>query len=268
MRNIREMLRLRWECGLTVNKIHECLGAARSTVDDYLRRAKAAGLSWPVPAELDDAAIELLLFPAASGKTNKEVPQPDCIYIQNELRRKGVTLSLLWQEYRQQYPNGYGYSQFTHIYRDWCKTIDLVMRQEHKSGEKLFSDFAGATLPIINRLTGEINAAHIFIAALGASGYTYAEAFLSEDTESWCTGHANAFNFFGGAPSVLVPDNPKTTVIKPCRYEPDINPNFNHMAAHYGCVVIPARVRHPKDKALAELSVNLVTRWIVAVFRN
>lgn len=268
MRNVREMLRLHFACGLSVNKIHECLGAARSTIDDYLRRAKAAGLSWPVPENLDDKAIELLLFPSASGRVNKNVPQPDCVYIHKELRRKGVTLSLLWQEYRQEQSNGYGYSQFTNIYRDWCKTLDLVMRQEHKAGEKLFSDFAGGTIPVTNRITGEVEKAHIFVAALGASGYTYAEAFFSEETVAWCLGHAHAFRYLGGSPLVLVPDNPKTTVSKACRYEPDINPNFNYMASYYGCVVIPARVRHPKDKSKVELAVGLATRWILAALRN
>jgi len=267
MRNVREILRLHFACGLSVNKIHECLGAARSTIDDYLRRSKAAGLSWPLPEDLDDRGIELLLFPSASVKTSKNT-QPDCVYINKELKRKGVTLSLLWQEYRQENSNGYGYSQFTQIYRDWSKTLDLVMRQEHKAGEKLFSDFAGTTVQITDRVTGEVKDAHIFVAALGASGYTYAEAFFSEDTVSWCLGHAHTFRFLGGAPLVLVPDNPKTTVSKACRYEPDINPNFHYMASHYGCVVIPARVRHPKDKSKVELSVGLATRWIVAALRN
>jgi transposase len=263
MRNIREILRLSWECRLSQMQIHQSTGVARSTIGEYVGRAKAAGLSWPLPEELDDEAMEHLLFPSVS-KPLSNYTEPDCNYIHQELRRKGQTIMGLWQEYKQDNPKGYQYSAFCTFYRRWKLTIDLVMRQKHRAGQKVFSDFAGGTLWITNKKTGEVRQAHIFVAALGASSYTYAEAFMSEDTQAWCMGHVHAFNYFGGAPEVIVPDNPKTTIAKPCRYEAEVNPQFIHMARHYGCAVIPARVRHPRDKAKVESAVNVVTKWILA----
>ena len=269
MRKIREILRLYFNCKLSVNKIHESIGVARSTIDDHLRRAKAEGLSWPLPNELDDDGLEKMLFPSASGcYGNDNIPMPDFAYLHDELRKKGVTLSLLWQEYKQQYQDGYQYSQFTQLYREWTKTLDVTMRLQHKAGEKTFSDFAGTKLKVTDRHTGEMLPAYLFVTSLGGSSYTYAEAFWSEDTQAWCMGHAHAFTFFGGACAVIVPDNPKTTVTRTCRYEPDMNPDFNHMSEYFGCVVIPARVRHPRDKAIVESGVGMATRWIIAALRN
>lgn len=269
MRKIREILRLYFDCGLSVNKIHESIGVARSTIDDHLRRAKAEGLSWPLPEGLEDEGLEQKLFPSASGCFGSaNMPMPDFSYMRDELSKKGVTLSLLWQEYKQQHPDGYQYSQFTQFYRDWKKSLDVTMRMEHKAGEKVFSDFAGTKLKVTDRHTGEVLPAHLFVTALGASSYTYAEAFWSEDTQAWCMGQAQGFKYFGGTVKVIVPDNPKTAVTRACRYEPDMNPDFNHMAEHFGCVVIPARVRHPQDKAVVESGVGMVTRWIIAALRN
>jgi transposase len=263
---IREVLRLHHSCGVSQKKISKSLGCARSTVAEYLKRAQEAGLSWPLPVELDDEELlEKHLFAPAPEKTR---PQPDCNYIYTELKRKGVTLDLLWQEYKAVHPDGYQITQFCEIYRQWRKTIDLVMRQEHKAGHKAFSDFAGTTLPIVDAGTGEVRFAHLFVCALGASSYTFARLFWNETSESWCNGHALAFSFFHGCPDIVVPDNPKPVITKACPYEPDVNPSFAQMAAHFDVVVIPARVRKPKDKAVVEAAVGVATRWILAALRN
>lgn len=266
MRMIRELLRLHHSCGASQNKISKAIGCARSTVSEYLKRAQDAGLSWPLPPELDDE--ELLERHLFSPPAEKMRPQPDCNYMHQELKKKGVTLELLWQEYKEVHPDGYQITQFCEIYRQWRKTIDLVMRQDHKAGQKAFSDFAGTTLPIVDATTGEVTFAHLFVCALGASSYTFARLFWNETSESWCNGHALAFSFFQGCPEIVVPDNPKPVITKACRYEPEINPSFSQMAAHFDVVVIPARVKHPKDKAVVESAVGVATRWILAALRN
>jgi transposase len=185
-----------------------------------------------------------------------------------KLKQKGMTLALLWERYKWANPDGYQYSQYCELYRQWLRAVDVVMRQDHRAGERLFSDFAGSTLSVINPHTGEVSPAHIFVCALGASSYTYAEAFWSENSEAWCTGHANAFRYYGGAVEIIVPDNPKPVVGKACPYEPDMHPDFLHMATHFGAVVIPTRVRKPRDKAKAEAAVRVATMWIIAVLRE
>jgi transposase len=179
-----------------------------------------------------------------------------------------VTLTLLWEEYRSQHPGGYQYSRFCDLYRDWCGQLTTSMRQIHKAGEKMFVDYAGHTLPIVDRSTGEIREAQIFVAVLGASSYTFAEATWSQALADWIGSHTRALSFFGGVPQIIVPDNLKSGVNKPCRYEPDLNPTYNDLALHYGTAVIPARVRKPKDKAKAEVAVQVVERWILARLRN
>lgn len=266
MRMIREILRLFHQNGLSRKKISRSLGCARSSVADYLNRAQQAGLSWPLPPELDDEELlEKHLF-APSAEPAR--PQPDCEYIHQELKKKGVTLQLLWQEYKEEHPNGYQISQFSDIYRQWRKKLDVSMRIDHKAGEKAFSDFAGTTLPIVNPATGEVTYAHLFLCTLGASSYTFARLFWNETSESWCNGHALAFEYFHGCPEIVVPDNPKPVITKACPYEPDVNPSFAQMAAHFGVTIIPARVRHPKDKAAVESAVGHATRVILAVLRN
>lgn len=265
MRMIRELLRLHHSCGASQNRISKALGCARSTVSEYLKRSQEAGLSWPLPSELDEEQLEKLLFPMPPDTVR---PQPDCNYIHQELKKKGVTLELLWQEYKELHPDGYQSTQFCEIYRQWRKSIDLVMRQDHKAGHKVFSDFAGTTLPIVNPNTGEVSFAHLFVCALGASSYTFAHLFWNETSESWCNGHALAFTYFQGCPEIVVPDNPKPVVSKACPYEPDINPSFAQMAAHFNVIVIPARVRKPKDKAVVESAVGVATRWILAALRH
>lgn len=268
MRRIRETLRLFWGCGMSQNKIHESCSISRWTVGEYISRARAAGLSWPLPKDLDDAALEKLLFPPKPVISKGQRGIPDWNYIDQQLCHKGVTLRLLWEEYIEQNPKGYQRSRFCDLYHEWRKKIDYSMRQEHKAGERTFVDFAGKTMPIVNPKTGEVRQAHIFVAALGASSYTFAKAFPSEDLHSWIRGCVGAFEYFGGVTELLIPDNPKAAVTKPCRYEPGLNATFLDMAQHYGVAVLPARVRHPKDKAKVELSVALVTRWILAALRN
>jgi transposase len=263
---IREILRLYYHRGLSQKKISTALGCARSSVGEYIRRARTAGLSWPLPAELDDE--DLLEKHIFGPPPEKQKAQPDCASIHIELKRKGVTLELLWHEYKELNPDGYQQTQFCNIYRNWRKTAGLVMRQEHKAGQKAFSDFAGTTLPITNPGTGEVTQAHLFVCALGASSYTYARLFSNETSESWCNGHAYAFSFFQGCPEIVVPDNPRPVVTKASPYEPDVNPSFAQMANHFDVAVIPARVRKPKDKAVVEAAVGLATRWILAALRN
>lgn len=267
MRMIKEVLRLHYSCGLSQKKISKALGCSHGTAAEYIHRAKAAGLTWPLPDELDDTQLERRLYPPAA-KNNSARQQPDCGRIREELKIKGVTLVQLWAEYREDYPDGYGLTQFCDIYRLFDKTMNLSMRQMHKAGHKAFSDFAGKTQRIVDPHTGEVEMAHLFVCTLGASSFTFAELFADETTESWCNGQARAFQYFDGVTEILVPDNPKPVVTKACPYEPDVNPTFAQMAAHFDVAVIPARVRKPKDKAKVEAAVGLATRWILAVLRH
>ena len=268
MRKIREVLRLKWECGLTNRAIARSCSISHSTVGEYVRRAKEAGLDWPLPADLDEDKLFGLLFPQPSRPSSRVIPCPDWSLAHAELRKKSVTLRLLWVEYREAHPDGYGYSQFCALYRQWAKRLNPSMRLSHNGGEKVFVDYAGQTLPIVNPQTGEIRQAQIFIGVLGASNYTYAEAHWSQDLPNWTAAHVRMFAFFGGVPEIVVPDNLKAGVKHPCRYEPDLNPTYQDLAQHYGTAVIPARVRKPKDKAKAEVGVQVVERWILARLRN
>lgn len=266
MRMIKEVLRLRYSSGLSHKQISKALGCSRGAVAEYLYRAQAADLKWPLPDDLDEAELERRLFPPVKKATNR--PLPDFDYVHTELKKKGVTLMQLWAEYREDFPDGYSQSQFCEYYSRYTKSLDVVMRQEHKAGDKAFSDFAGKTLPITNPRTGEVKGAHLFVCTLGASNFTFADLFLDESTESWCNGHAAAFSYFGGSPRIMVPDNPKPVITTANPYEPDVNPSFAQMAAHYDVAVMPARVRRPRDKAKVEAAVGLATRWILAVLRN
>ena len=266
MRKIREVLRLKWENGLSNRAIARSCSISPTTVSEYIRRASAAGLRWPLPENLDDDQLCRLLFPAPPSE--RLIPQPDWQTIHRELRRKGMTRRLLWLEYRQAHPHGYGYSYFCELYRLWARRLDPPMRLTHKGGEKMFVDYAGQRVRIVDQETGEIRQAHIFVAVLGASNYSYAEAQWAEDLPNWIGGHIRALDFFGGAPEIIIPDNPKVGVKHPSRYEPDINPTYMEMAEHYNTVVLPARVRRPKDKAKVEVGVQVVERWILARLRN
>jgi transposase len=268
MRMIREVLRLKFECGLSDRRIAKSTGIARSTIGEYVRRFQAAGLVWPLSEALQDPLLESCLFPPPPSLPREQRPVPDWPGVHAEMRRKGVTLFLLWQEYKAEHPDGFQYSWFCDTYQAWRSRRDWVMRQTHRAGEKLFVDFCGQTVPITDPHTGEIRSAQVFVAVLGASSYTYAEAVETQGLADWIGAHVRAFAFFAGVPEVLVPDNLASGVTKPCRYEPDINSTYAEMAAHYGVAVVPARVRKPKDKAKVEAGVLLVERWVLARLRH
>ena len=268
MRQVREVLRLRHACGQSERQIATAIGISRTTVAEYLRRATVSGITWPVPAGLDDAALEARLFSPPFTPREALRPQPDWPRIHAELRRPGVTLMLLWQEYRAEQPEGYGYSRFCDLHADWRGDVSPTMRQTHLAGDKLFVDFAGQTLAVIDPATGEVRPAQVFVAVLGASSLTYAEVRWSQGLADWVGCHVNAFAFFGGAARQLVCDNLKAGVTAACRYEPGINRTYQEMAAHYGAAVVPTRVRKPRDKAKVEVGVQVVERWILACLRN
>ena len=267
MRKIRDVLRLYFTAALSVRAIARSLGTSPSTVGEYLRRAKVAGLSWPVPESVDDAGLERRLFPAPPP-SRAERPLPDWSEVHRELRRKSVTLALLWQEYKESHPEGLQYSWFCDQYRAWAGKLDLVMRQDHRAGEKLFVDYAGQTVPVVDRENGEERQAQIFVAVLGASSYTFAEATWTQTLPDWTASHVRAFDFIGGCPELVIPDNLRSGVSLAHRYEPDLNPTYHDLARHYGVAVLPARVRRPRDKAKAEVAVQVVERWILAALRH
>jgi transposase len=240
----------------------------RTTVREYLQRAHRAGLSWPLPVGLSDGDLEALLFPPPVSATHAPRPLPDWQHLHEELRRKGVTLFLLWEEYKAVYPDGYEYSRFCELYRQWRGKLPVWMRQDHKAGEKLFVDYAGMTMPVVNRETGEVRQAEVFVATLGASNYTYAEASWTQTLPDWVASHVRAFAFFGGASELVIPDNLRSGVSYSCRYDPDANPTYAEMAAHYGTAILPTRVHKPKDKAKVESGVLGVERRILAKLRN
>ena len=267
MRKIKEVIRLGTQ-GLSPRRIGESLGIGRTTVQECLGRARAAGLSWPLPEELSDADLEHRLYPRATGAIRGSFPQPDWAYVHRELKRKGVTLALLWEEYRSVHPDGYGYSRYCELYRRWEGRLSPVMRQHHVAGERLFVDYSGTTLDVICAKTGEIRTAQLFVATLGASNYTYVEATWTQSLPDWIASHVRAFDFFGGAPAQVVSDNLKSGVTKACFYEPTVNRTYGDMAAHYDTAIVPARPYKPKDKAKVEGAVLIAQRWIIARLRN
>jgi transposase len=267
MRNVREILRLHFEGGLSRRQIARSCNVSHSTVVSYLKRATQAGLAWPLPLEMDDTALERLITSPPTPPPARR-PLPDAAYLLQEMRKKHVTLALLWQEYRDTHPDGYGYTQFCHCYHEARRHLDVTLRQEHHAGEKLFTDFAGDTLPVVDPHTGQTHPAYLFVAVLGASSYTFARAVLCMNLANWVELHVQALEFLGGVPEILVPDNTSCAVLRPDRYEPDLNPSFAQMAAHYGTAIIPARVRKPRDKAKVEAGVLLAERWILAALRH
>ncbi len=269
MRKMKEVLRLSVETGLSQRGIAQALNLGLGTVSTYLKRAREAGIDWPLPAELDERTLGRLLFPSQSAAGQRRFIEPDFPQMHQELKRKGVTKQLLWQEYRQQYPDdGYSYAQFCHRYRTWLDRQQRSMRQVHRAGEKLFVDYCGPTLSVVNPDTGECREVQIFVAVLGASNYTFACASWSQKQPDWLNAHVQAFEFFGGVPELVVPDNLKSAVRKTHRYEPDINPSYQQLAAHYQTAIVPARPYKPKDKAKAEVAVQIVERWIMARLRH
>jgi transposase len=267
MRKVRDVLRLKHTLGMSLRQISEATGVGKTVVGEYVRRAAVIGITWPVPEEIDDAELERRLFPVA-GATAAPRPAIDWRQVHEEMKRRSVTLVLLWQEYRAEQVDGYGYSRFCDLYGEWRKTISATMRQTHPAGERLFVDYAGDTVPVFDQMTNTERPAHIFVAALGASNYTYAEARWSEGLGDWVSAHVNALVTIGGVPKVVVCDNLKAGVTKPSRYEPGINRTYQEMAEHYGFVVLPARVRKPRDKAKVEVAVLIVQRFVLARLRN
>jgi transposase len=267
MRQIREIIRLKHEQCLSHRAIARICGVGAGTVSEYLRRAGEAGLGWPLPADCDDDLLEARLFPPPPDAEIPR-PRPDFVHVHQELRRKGVTLQLLWIEYRDVYPQGFGYSRFCELYRRWARKLAPSMRQVHRAGEKVFVDFAGHRPHLVDPATGEIIPVELFVGVLGAGSLTYAEAVTRQDLGSWIRVHVHMFEFFGGCPAALVPDQLKAAVTGPCRYEPVVNRTYAEMAAHYGAVVIPARPAKPRDKAKAEAGVLVAERWILAALRN
>jgi transposase len=268
MRKIREILRLSIAGGLSRRQVGAATGLPYTTVSDHLDRARRAGLGWPLPDDLDDDALEARLFGRPALPPANTRPLPEWADVHCELRRPGVTLALLHLEYKARHPDGYGYSQFCERYHRFAARLDLVMRHEHRAGEKLFVDYPGQTIPIVDPGTGQIWQAQLFVAVLGASNYTYAEAFPSQELPYWIAGHVHAFEFFTGCPRILVPDNLRSGVTRAHRYDPELNRTYAEMAAHFGCAVIPARPGKPRDKAKVENGVLLAERWILAALRN
>jgi len=269
IRHTREILRLYFESQLSPRQIAAICKVGKGTVQRYLERLKSAELSWPLPADLDDVALERRLFPPPPVASSQHRPLPDFAVIHKELKgRKNVTLQLLWEEYKQSYPEGYAYSWYCESYRHWHHRLDVVLRHEHRAGEKTFVDYAGQTVPVIDPKTGEVRQAQVFVAVLGASNYTYAEATWTQNLWDWINSHVRAFEFFEGTSSLVIPDNLKSGVNKPCYYEPELNRTYGDLAIHYGVGILPARPYRPRDKAKAEVGVQIVQRWVLAALRQ
>src|SRR5450759_1546834 len=272
MRKLREVLRLRFELKLGYQQIGRSCSIGVSTVHKYLKRAEAVGLSWPLPEDWDEARVEAMVFPRREPNIAEHNPArtpPDFTAIHEQLRSsKYVTLQLLWEEYRQADPEGYRYSRFCELYQRWRGKLDVVLRQEHKAGEKVFVDWAGATILVHDPHTGQAWQAPLFVAALGASSYTFAECARDQQMESWLRMHVHAFEHFGGIPALAVPDNTKTGVTRAHRYDPDLNPTYYNFALHCGFGIVPARPYKPRDKAKVENAVQVAQRWIVAALRH
>ena len=269
MRKIRDVLRLS-AAGMSKRQIAASLGVGPTAAGTVINRARAAGVVWPLPDNMTDQGLEARLFPASTvlAAIKATRPQADWPAIHRELHRKGVTLQLLWEEHRAGHPNGYGYSRFCELYRVWEGRLSPTMRQTHIAGEKLFVDYAGTTIDIFDAETGEVHACQLFVAALGGSSYTYAEATRTQALVDWIGSHTRAFAFFGGVPAMLVSDNLKSGITKACFYEPAVNRSYAEMATHYETAIVPARPYKPRDKAKVEAAVLLATRWIIAKLRN
>jgi transposase len=266
MNKIAKVLELHSNTSLSIRAIERAVRLPGSTVNDYIRRFGESDLSYARLSDLNESEIYQKLFPGNSVQRGKI--KPDFAKINRALRKKHITRQLLWEEYKEQNPEGFGYTQFCYHLKRWQKKLTVSMRQIHKAGEKLFIDYSGLQGEITDRKTGEKRKVEIFVATLGASGYTYAEASESQKLESFLDSHVNAFEFFEGVTEIIVPDNLKSAVTKAHRYDPQINAGYQDMADHYNTVVIPARPYRPKDKSKVELAVKLVQRWILARIRN
>ena len=269
MRKIKEVIRLKFEVDLSHERIAAATGLSKGAVTKYLQRAREAELSWPLPEALDDAKLEALLFPRGPPLVTRRA-EPDFAHLHQELKRKGVTLQLLWEEYAAAAHPGqaYRYSQFCLLFKRFQGSLQRSMRQVHRAGDKLFIDYSGDTVGIINGATGEIRNAEIFVAVLGASSYVFAEATWTQQLPDWIGSHVRCFEFLEAVPALLVPDNLKSAINTACRFEPEANSTYGDLAAHYATAILPARPYKPKDKAAVEASVLLVQRWILARLRH
>jgi transposase len=266
MRRIRDVLRLS-AAGMSKRQIAASLGVSATAAGECIRRARRAGLAWPLPNELSDEELERRLYPLPTAAKDRR-PRPDWAAIHRELRRPGVTLQLLWEEHRAVHSDGYGYSRFCELYRAWEARLSPTMRQNHVAGERMFVDYAGTTLAVIDASTGEARWAQLFVAVLGASNYTYAEATWTQGLSDWIGAHTRAFAFVGGVSAMVVSDNLRSGITKACFYEPQVNRTYAEMAAHYGTAIIPARPYRARDKAKVEVAVQIATRFIIAKLRN
>jgi transposase len=267
MKKISEILRLRYELKLSHRAIGKSQSISASTVQDYLCRADACGITWPLPENITEEDLHNKLFSLAKEDVTPR-PLPDWEIICRELRKKAMTIQLLWREYRDVHENGLSYSQFCNRYRDYIKKTNPVMRQVHKAGEKTFVDYAGLTMPWIDPTTGEIHEAQIFVGALGASQYIFTEATATQQLADWIHSHTRMWEYFGGVSEIAVPDNLKSGVTNAHRYDPDINANYQLFSEHYGFAIVPARVVEPKDKAKVENAVGCVERLILMPLRH
>ena len=268
MRTILDVLRLRLDAGLSERHTARSLGVPRTTVQDYLARFRGSGLAWPLAPDVDDAALEGALFARDPALPRARRPLPEWTAIAREKKRKGVTLYLLWQEYRSVERAGYSYSQFAEHYRRWRATLDPVLRQEYRAGERAFVDYAGMAVDVVDPTTGAVRTAQIFVAALGASNYTYAEATWTQQLPDWIASHVRMLEFFGGATALIIPDNLRSGVTSASYYEPEINATYADFAAHYATVILPTRVVRPRDKAKVETAVQIVEREVLAPMRH
>ena len=269
MKKLREILRLTLQSELSIRAIKGILKLSIGTIQNIVSRAHAFKLTWEKVQSLDEQALTTMFYPAKESVPTALYELPIWNEVHKELSRKGVTRQLLWEEYTEQHPNNhYSYTRFCRRYKKWLQKQKRSMRQVHKAGEKLFVDYAGQTMPIVNQATGEVDRAEIFVAVLGASNYIFAEATRSQKLIDWTGSHVRAFEFFGGVPELLIPDNLKSATNKACRYEPELNSSYQQLAEHYGTVVIPARPRKPKDKSKAEIGVQIIERWILARLRH
>jgi transposase len=268
MRKIREVLRLTHEHKLSIRQVSRATGIGKSTAGEFVARAKVIGITWPIAPEISDAELEARLFTPAGFHQAPTRPVPDWAKVHEELKRRHVTLMILWEEYRAEVPNGHGYSRYCQLYSEWKRSLSATMRQTHLAGDKLFVDWAGDKVPIIDQMTGEVHEASIFVAVMGASSYTYSEGRLTETLPDWVGAHVNTLHFLGGVMKAAVPDNLKTGITKPSRYEPGINRTYQELADHYGFVVLPTRIKKPRDKAKVENAVRLVSRYLLGKLRN
>jgi transposase len=270
MKKIKEVLSLPY-AGLGYRVINNSTGIGLGSVSHYIKRAKACGLTWPLPADLNDEMLQECLFPKEPvDPVNQESLKAGVDYkkIHTELKRKGGTLLLLWYEYKAAHPQGYSYSQFCRLYRNHAKQLTPSMRLTHHAGEKMFVDYSGLTMPWIDKETGVIHCAEIFVAVLGSSNYTYVEACAAQSIIEWIKAHCHALEFFQGVPNCIVPDNLKSGVTKTHRYDADIQSTYQELANHYGCAIVPACSYRPKDKSKVEVGVQGIQRWVLAPLRD